>query len=337
MITAAPPLLRFVCPRCQGELRRRAEEYRCQACGACYPVVAGIADFRLAPDPWIGIEEDRAKALRLEEATRGMDFEESVRAYWQMTPDTPRALAERFARHVLGAAERSREWLARVEREEPAAPGGPWLELGCGTGDLLAAAAQRDCSVVGIDIALRWLVIARKRPELRDAAERLVCCGAEALPFPEASFARVLSLGLLEHCARSDRVLSEARRVLQPGGMLRLRTHNRYSLLPEPHVGVWGVGFVPRNRADRYVSWRSGQRYLHHRPLSRRELTRALHGAGLRQVRVAAAPLLHAEAYRLGPSAARLAPLYGRARGTPLLREALAWVAPLLEAHGRKP
>lgn len=30
---------------------------------------------------------------------------------------------------------------------------------------------------------------------------------------------------------------------------------NRFSLLPEPHVGLWGVGFLSRQTADTYVRW----------------------------------------------------------------------------------
>jgi SAM-dependent methyltransferase len=266
--------------------------------------------------------------------TRGLDFEQSVRAYWQLTPETPTALADRFVAHVLRAPERSREWLASLDAEGASAPDGAWLDLGCGTADLAAAAPGRE--LVGCDIALRWLVIARKRPEFAGGGARLICCGAERLPFADGSFARVLSLGLLEHTAEPASVLREAARVLAANGRLDLRTVNRFSLLHEPHVRVWGVGFLPRRWADGYVRRRSGQRYLHHRPLSRGELRRTVRAAGFRDSRVGAARLLPAEAAAAGGVVSRYAALYEWMRRAPLLRTALASVAPLLEATGRR-
>ena len=336
-------LPRFVCPRCRGALARGGgeggrsagdggEHYRCAPCAAAYPVVLGIPDFRVAPDPWIGLEEDREKARRLEAVTRGLGFEETVRAYWAMTPDTPPALAERFTAYVLGAEPRARRWLAALHAAEGDAPAGPWLEVGCGSGDLVAAAAAHGVTVVGVDVALRWLVAARKRPALARRAHQLVCCNGEHLPFADGAFARVVSVGTLEHCRDADAVVAEGRRVLQPAGVFRARTVNRFTLLPEPHVDVWGVGLVPRRWADPYVRWRSGRRYLHHRPLSGRELRRGLRRAGFADVRVAPAPLLDAE--RLPDAMRWAAPLYERLRRLPVVRAGLGWVAPLLEARG---
>ncbi|MBI1722736.1 MAG: methyltransferase domain-containing protein [Gemmatimonadetes bacterium] len=335
MTVASPPHLAFLCPRCRGPVADAPDAYRCEPCGASYPIVAGIPDFRLAPDPWIGLEDDRAKALRLEAATVGRGLEDTVRAYWAMTLTTPAPLAARFIAHVVGAEQRTREWLASFGSEDDAAPDGPWLDLGCGTGDLAAAAPER--TVVGIDIALRWLVVARKRPGWDAATRPLVCCCAEALPFPDRSFARVYGLGLLEHCTDPDPIATEGRRVLKAGGVMRLRTTNRYSALPEPHVGVWGVGLVPRRWADAYVRLRSGQRYLHHRPLSPRELAHAFRRARFARVAVGPARLLPSERDRLGALGAVAAPPYAVLRSIPVARAALSWIAPLLEARGVTP
>ena len=46
-------------------LVRSAHAHRCAACDADYPIILGIPDFRIFPDPWIGIVEDREKATRL--------------------------------------------------------------------------------------------------------------------------------------------------------------------------------------------------------------------------------------------------------------------------------
>jgi ubiquinone/menaquinone biosynthesis C-methylase UbiE len=327
--TAALPAL--VCPRCLATVEAASDGYACGACDAAYPIVAGIPDFRVRADPWIGIEEDRQKAVLLEERSRGLDFEQTVREYWRMTPDTPAHLAERFTAHVLAAALRTREWLDRVAAAA-ATPAGPWLDLGCGTADMMAAADER--AVVGVDIALRWLVVARKRPGVRGM---LVCADAASLPFADGSFAAALSLGMLEHCQDAGSVVTEAARVLRRGGAIRLRTTNRFTLLREPHVSVRGVGWVPRRWADAYVRWRSGQRYLHHRPLSARELRRTLRAAGFADVQVAAASPLPSDVRRLGGSGQRIAALYGVLARREPTRGAVAWVAPLLDARGRKP
>jgi len=318
----------FVCPACRALLQSSPDQYRCTGCDHAYPLVAGIPDFRLQPDPWIGIHEDREKALRLADAVDDLPFLDAVRLYWEMTPDTPRQRVHHFVRHVERSLARSAEWLDSGALPED---GGVWLDLGAGTGDLSAAVRRRGRCAVAVDIALRWLVIARRRPELEQAM--LVCGAAQHLPFPDSSFAGGFSLGLLEHCPAPEPVLGEARRVLAPGAMLRLRTVNRYGLLREPHVGLWGVGLLPRRWADPYVRFRTGQRYLHHRPISPRELRRALHRAGFTSVQVAAARALPSETAQLGKVAAVLGGLYDAGRQVPGLRGGLGWVAPVLEAE----
>lgn len=326
----------LACPLCGSGLSRDGGDIACEGCPKRFPVVAGIPDLRVDRDPWIGLEDDRAKALRVLEEARGGSFEAHVRAYWHLTPRTPTDRAERFTDHVLTAAERSGEWLAvsRTDVDAPE-PAGPWLDLGCGTGDL-AAAAPGHVAVVGVDVAMRWLVIARRRLEEAGRPVRLVCANAEALPFPERTFGRVLSLGLVEHCESLTTVLDEAYRVLRGGGDLLLRTTNRFSLLPEPHVGLWGVGFLPRGWADRYVRWRTGTGYRHHHPWSAGQIRRALHRSGFRSVRVRAAATLSAEIRRASSGVRTVAPLYERARRTPLVRHGLRAVAPLLEAEARR-
>jgi SAM-dependent methyltransferase len=295
-------------------------------------VILGIPDFRVFPDPWIGLEDDREKARRLEERSQGASLEAMVREYWAMTPGTPATQAARFVDHVLSAYDRSRQWLDVVD-SRTSVPTGPWLDVGTGGGDLACAAAARGARVVGVDIAMRWLVVARRRAELAGLAIDLICCNAEHLPFADGTFARVASLGTLEHCADAPRVLSEAHRVLARAGDVQLRTVNRYTLLREPHVRVWGVGFVPRRLANRYVRWRTGFGYEHHHPLSPRELRAGLRRAGFNSVRVDAAALVASERARLG-RLGMAADAYESARTFPVASTILRWASPLLDASG---
>lgn len=321
----------YVCPRCRSRLARDGDDLAC-ASQHRYPVVLGIPDLRVFPDPWISFEDDRAKAQRLADISRDLSLEETVRAYWAMTPGTPSHQAERFVRYVVSAPPRARDWLDHVDALEGHTRG-PSLEIGTGTGDLVVEGAQRGETIVGTDIAFRWLVVAAKRAALAGVRAQLVCCNGEHLPFADATFRRVLTVGTLEHCASASDAVTESRRVLRPGGVLSARTVNRFAITREPHVGIWGVGFMPRRWADAYVRMMGGEGYQHHHPLSPREIRRAMGRAGFSRVRVTPSALLTSDRERLG--ALRFAaPAYERLRRTPWASNTLAWVAPLLDARG---
>ena len=323
----------LVCPNCKGGLARDDDGLGCGSCGARYPVVAGIPDCRILPDPWISIPDDRAKARRLAGLTGGLDFPAAVQAYWDITPETPDDRKRHFIRAVLDGERLAAEWVATFPDARRDA--GPWLDLGCGTGNLLSAVAARGIEAIGLDIALRWLVVACRRPGF-ETGEQLLCGDAAHLPFEDGAFGTVTALGVLEHCHDLPGVLGEVHRVLRPGGRFAARTVNRYSLLPEPHVGVWGAGYLPRAWADRYVHWRTGMRYVHHYPRSAPVLAAGLRRAGFRVARVTAARTLTTDRARLGRVTRRAVPVYERARLLPGLRWAARTLAPLLDVEATR-
>lgn len=321
----------LVCPRCHTLLLDEDAVMSCPACDSRFPVVDGIPDLRVAADPWIDMEDDRRKALRVLSEADGLDFMGHVETYWAMTPTTSPELARRFVEHVRRAESRSREWLQmELGSDHESSHEDPWLDLGCGTADF-AVATPAETTVVGVDVAMRWLVVARRRLVEAGRDSHLVCANAEALPFPASAFSRVVSLGMMEHCADLDSVTREARRVLATGGTFRGRTVNRFSLLPEPHVGVWGVGFLPRTAADRYVRWRSGLGYEHHHPWSPGAIRRSLGRAGFGRVRVRAAATLSADLEGAGRWVRRLTPAYERLRRIPVVRSLANSFSPLLD------
>jgi ubiquinone/menaquinone biosynthesis C-methylase UbiE len=94
------------------------------------------------------------------------------------------------------------------------------LDIGCGTGRNLPLLPP---GAVGLDPSGPSLVRARRRAP----AARFVLGSAEDLPFRAASFDTVVS-GLV-FCSVPDaqRGLAEVRRVLRPGGQLRMMEHVR--------------------------------------------------------------------------------------------------------------
>ncbi len=326
-----------VCPRCRSPLHALGEALQCSACSQLFPVVAGIPDLRVAADPWIEMAADRAKGIAVD-AAAGPGFEAAVRTYWEQTPTTSTGDAGRHIGYTLRSLDRVGQWVAAIDPAVSA--GGPtreqWLDLGCGTAELTCVAPST-VDVTSVDIAFRWLMVARRRVAECGRLAVLHAANAESLPFPDRSFDRVIALGMLEQCRDVDRVLKEVFRVLKPGGRLYLRSTNRYSLLPEPHVDVWGVGWMPRAWADRYVRWRRGVGYVHHWPRGVLELRRRLAGAGLTGISIHAAAMLPAERDRLSPRMARLHPWYERLRRTSPTAQLGAVIAPLLEGTASRP
>ena len=81
---------------------------------------------------------------------------------------------------------------------------------------------------------------------------------ADRLPWPDGTFAAVVADSVLEHCDDPLAALREWRRVLRPGGRLVVWSPNRFAPVVDPHVRLWGIGFLPRRWAMAYSRRRRG-------------------------------------------------------------------------------
>jgi ubiquinone/menaquinone biosynthesis C-methylase UbiE len=117
---------------------------------------------------------------------------------------------------------------AAVFRLLAPAPGERVLDLGVGTGRYAASVARTGAWVVGVDGAAGMLAVARSRTDVDTVV--LVRADAARLPFRDGAFDAVLAVTSLCFTADPGRVLTEAARVLRPGGRLVLGELNRWSL-----------------------------------------------------------------------------------------------------------
>ena len=94
------------------------------------------------------------------------------------------------------------------------------LDVGCGTGHLAVAVLERSASTIvhGVDLAPVYIEYARSRnPDPRLDFRVGDAC---ALPFPESTFDRVLSLLVLHFVPRPHEAIAEMRRVARPGAVV---------------------------------------------------------------------------------------------------------------------
>ncbi len=104
------------------------------------------------------------------------------------------------------------------------------LDVGCGRGEILRHAAARGADAYGIDYAAVAVDLSRKVLEGIDGATpgktSVAQADAKLLPYPTASFDRVLMFDVVEHLYpwELDEALQEVHRVLKPDGMFIVHT-----------------------------------------------------------------------------------------------------------------
>jgi len=323
------------CIRCRGSLDARSDEsVSCGACSADYPAVDGIPDLRTRDGSSTYADDDLADARRLAAECRGASLEEVMDKLCDRPEhdDATRALR---VRQILESPQRLRNqvqgWLAPCLSSDEL-----FLDVGCGSGGLLAEATRLGLPAAGIDASMTMLVAAKHMVEAHGGVARLACAWAEALPIADDRLGAVTMYDSIEHVANVSDTIAESRRVLKPGGCMAISTPNRFSLAAEPHVFLWGVGWLPRPWQQPYVRWRNGQDYSGTQLLSTWEMSRELdRHAGLDyQLSVPQVP--EEEIVHFSPRRALLARLYNRIAEFRLSRPALLAVGPFFQVIARR-
>jgi ubiquinone/menaquinone biosynthesis C-methylase UbiE len=103
-------------------------------------------------------------------------------------------------------------------REGGLRPGQRALEVGCGTGIFLEAAATTGAHIVALDLSADLLARARARVAASGNV-RLSLGNAEQMPFRDGSFDAAYGSSILHHL-NVDAALAEVHRVLRPGGRI---------------------------------------------------------------------------------------------------------------------
>jgi len=161
---------------------------------------------------------------------------DAVRRYWEQNPVAANAIP-----HPLGTAEYFAYYDALREANEPPAfsarlheysafAGRRVLDIGSGNGYVLSRYASAGARVCGIDLTDAAIGLCRRRFALRKLRGQFTVGNAECLPFPDATFDCVCSMGVLHHTPDTARAVAEVFRVLRPHGRVILMFYHRNSL-----------------------------------------------------------------------------------------------------------
>jgi SAM-dependent methyltransferase len=301
--------------------------------------VLGIPDLRIFPDPYIDVDADRAKGIQVAARFEDLSFPELLDFYYSITPVVPPKDARQYKRGLLAGVARTEAALASWEnaiKSNGRFGSGKVLEVGCGTAPLLVSASCRYQQIVGIDIAFRWLVVAKKRLAEAKLDVPLICACTEALPFKAGVFDRIIADSVIEHLRDQSMGISEMHRVMRPGGYLFVSTPSKFSLGPDPHAGIWAGGFFPESWIAAYVRRKGGippKRHL----LSGQGLHKLIKQAGFYSPRIESPVVPAGQRDHFGKAMRALIDLYHVARKLPVTRPLLHTIGPLLHAVAVKP
>lgn len=235
-------------------------------------------------------DEDQGNGGRA--GRRGADPAETARAnrsWWDVEAD------DYYAEHGAFLGDDDFVWGPEGLREADAGllgdlPGRDLLEIGAGAAQCSRYATRQGARVVATDIS-RGMLRKGRHLNARFTAESglalpLVQCDASRLPFGDGSFDTVFtSYGAVAFVANSDAVMTEAARVLRPGGRFVFSTTHPFRWMLPDDPGYPGL-MVSSSYFDRtpYVEEESGAAtYVeHHRTVGDR--VREITTAGLRLI-----------------------------------------------------
>jgi SAM-dependent methyltransferase len=180
--------LSLVCPRCRGPLDRDDRGYRCPACGVAYPERDGV----------LRVLEGDSGAPGYDPHYFGTLPQVEQKHFWFL--HRREVILDALRRHVPDLARR------------------PLLDLGCGSGGLMAYLGPEGVPLAaGCDAYVEGLLLARRRVDVP-----LVLVDLGRLPPLGPGQAMIGLFDVLEHLDDDRGVLRWLASVLEPGGVLVL-------------------------------------------------------------------------------------------------------------------
>jgi ubiquinone/menaquinone biosynthesis C-methylase UbiE/uncharacterized protein YbaR (Trm112 family) len=184
------------CIECRGSVALDGETLRCSGCRQQYPIVAG-SPVMLSRDPGGRSSDPEAEVRRRTAESFAYEWEHfgQLRSEWErnfrdyLRPHLPESLRNRLV-----------------------------LDVGAGSGRHSHEAHRLGARVVAVDVGDAIHVARRNLP----ADVLTVQADAEELPFEDASFDLVMSIGVLHHLPDPRRALNSLARLVRPGGYIHI-------------------------------------------------------------------------------------------------------------------
>jgi len=260
----------WVCPKCKGLLRVEGGDYLCGPCELRFSDSYGIPDFRLND---YDSKNHIALAKEYSESWEELTYEDMVRMRWSGLRQ--RALAAGASRsgfrmwnldeesHLASYKIRGKSYLNMIRNtlKRVGQPGHVrrLIDVGCGWGrDLLHLSTLAD-EVIGVDVSTYSLLLTRKLLQEQGVSNvTLLLAEGQSLPLRSKCIDGINSSATIEHFPVPGDFLRECSRCMRNPGWVFLYYPNRFSLLPETHSGIWGLGFWSEKRQKKIVRRKAG-------------------------------------------------------------------------------
>lgn len=210
------------CPNCKHDLIKVEDAFKCLKCKKNYPIQNGIPNFSLT------IKE---KGMRLSQTKWDEKYKK----------DSTKNIVEEL--DFLDKKFFKVTW-KQIEKQRRLKKGELFLEIGCGTFYLGRHLAKLGYTIVGIDMSMEALQLAKKVFEKEKIKNYLLVCGNVLhMPFKNSSFDLIYGAGVIEHFKDTQEAVGELARVTKKGGV-------SFNTVPYLNLGtltyrqVWGN--IPR-------------------------------------------------------------------------------------------
>lgn len=162
----------------------------------------------------------------------------------QPSPNQGQSRAAFYLRHPIRAA--NALFYSKIlgqNRDLPVRQGLRFLDVGCGDGAYLKTRLREGCECYGVDIGREALT----RLKVSHPQIQTHCGGLWEAKWPAKSFDIVNVCHVLEHVPDPDRLLAEIRRILKPGGLLKVQLPNSDSMTRILFGRFWQGYETPRH------------------------------------------------------------------------------------------